>query len=117
MEKNLKEQAKDIGLSDTEYAFFMTLQKEVHEKFPDRTKDKKLEAEIIQCTTELVSMLEEATKIVDFFQKDAEKKEVMKNIRRSLGEFSFCDVSEDKKLISAVTEEFMRLAQVKFGVR
>lgn len=117
MEKNLKDQAKDIGLSETEYAFFMTLQKEVIEKFPDRNKDKKLEAEIIVVTTKLVLMLEEATKIVDFFQKDGEKKEAIKNIRRALSDTNFCDVTEDKNMVEAITSEFMRLAEVKFKNR
>ena len=114
MEKNKLQQAQDVGLTEIEFAFFMTLQKEVLEKFPDRSKDKKLQAEIIRCTGELVKMLEEATKVVDFFNRDSEKREVIKNIRRALGECSFCDVSEDKKLVASVTDEFMRLAEVKF---
>lgn len=112
--KNLKDAAQDIGLSEVEFAFFMTLQKDVLEKFPNKSKDKKLEAEIIGCTTKLVQMLEEASSIVDFFNRDAEKREVMKNIRRTLGDSSFCDVSEDKKMVASVTDEFMRLAEVKF---
>lgn len=114
MEKNLKDEAKNIGLTEVEYAFFMTLRKEVLEKFPNKEKDKKLEAEIISCTSELVKMLEEAIKIVDFFNREAEIREVKKNIRRALSERSFCDVTEDKKMIASVNEEFMRLAQVKF---
>lgn len=114
LEKDLKAEAKNIGLTEVEYAFFMTLQKEVFTKYPGREKDKKLEAEIINCTTQLVKMLEEATKVVDFFNRDSEKKEVMKNIRRALGDYSFCDISEDKQMISSVTEEFMRLAEVRF---
>jgi type I restriction enzyme R subunit len=114
MEKNLKAGAESFGLSEVEFAFFMTLQKEVLEKLPNKINDKKLEAEIIGCTTKLVQMLEVATTMVDFFNRDAEKREVMLNIRRAMDECSFCDVSEDKKMVASVTEEFMRLAEVKF---
>jgi type I restriction enzyme R subunit len=111
---NLKNESKELGLSETEYAFFLTLRREVLEKYPDRIKDVLLLTEIVSCVKKLVITLEDATQVVDFFNREGEKKEVMKNIRRTLGDFSFCDISEDKKLISSVTEEFMRLAEVKF---
>jgi type I restriction enzyme R subunit len=114
MEKNKLQQAQDVGLSEVEFAFFMTLQKEVLEKFPNRANDKKLQAEIITCTTELVKMLDEATRVVDFFNRESEKKEVMLKIRRTLSDCSFCDVTEDKKMVASITDEFMRLAEVKF---
>ncbi len=67
MEKNLKEEAQDLGFSENEYAFFGILQAHILEKFPDRAKDKQLQAELVKATKELVGMMEKEVSIVDFF--------------------------------------------------
>lgn len=114
IQATLEKEAKEVGLSETEYAFFRTLQKEVYLKYPDRKNDKKLEAELIKCTEDLVTILSEAVKIVGFFEKEFEQRSVITKVRHKMDEFSFCDVAEDKNLIKAVTDEFLRLAKVKF---
>jgi type I restriction enzyme, R subunit len=58
---------------------------------------------------QLVSMMDEATEIVDFFQKWDEQRRVRRNIKRAiLEEF------DDLDLVKPVTDRFMELAEVKF---
>ena len=60
---------------------------------------------------QLVAMMGEATKIVDFFapQKGNDRKTVRRNIKRAiLAEF------DDEGIVKPVTDRFMELAEVKF---
>lgn len=114
MEQERQEEAEHYGFTDTEHAFFRILKAEVAEKYPDRTEDKKLEAELVTFTTKIVNTLEEVMKIVDFPKKPPEIKEARKKIRHMLDDTSFCDVTEDKKMITTITNRFMDLAGVKF---
>jgi len=54
-------------------------------------------------------MMDEATNIVDFFQKWNEQKRVRKNIKRVI-----IEEFDQNELIKPVTERFMELAEVKF---
>ena len=58
---------------------------------------------------QLVAMMDEATEIVDFFQKWDEQRRVRRNIKRAiLEEFG------DLDLVKPITDRFMELAEVKF---
>ena len=56
----------------------------------------------------LVSMMDEASKIVDFFKKWDEQKRVKIQIKRAIL------ASFDESMVKPVTERFMELAKVKF---
>ena len=114
MEQEKQAEAEHYGFTDTEHAFFRILKAEVADKYPDRLEDKKLEAELVTFTTKIVTFLEEATSIVDFPKKQLEIRKARKKIRHMLDDTSFCDISEDKKMITTITNRFMDLAGVKF---
>ncbi len=103
IEKNRKQGAKHVGLSETEYAFYNILLVELgDEKKIDESKVK----DVVQS---LVRMLDEATEIVDFFNKWDEQKRVRRDIKRVV-------ISNfDESIVKPVTERFMELAKVKFG--
>ena len=57
----------------------------------------------------LVAMMDEATPIVDFFEKWDERRRVRRDIRRAIiGKF------DDVSLVKPITNRFMELAEVKF---
>jgi type I restriction enzyme R subunit len=72
--------------------------------------DESTHDEVIAVTRLLVEMLDEATVIVDFFNKQDEIKRVQKKIKRTIIETSF----DDAELRKAVMDRFMELAKVKF---
>ena len=55
----------------------------------------------------MVQMIEKASSIVDFFNRE---NEVKRDVRRTLIQSSF----RDRGLIGAITDEFIELARVKF---
>ena len=61
--------------------------------------------EIVQS---LVQMLDEATEIVDFFNKWDEQRRVRRDIKRAI------IAHFDQSLVTPVTDRFMELAEVKF---
>ena len=66
----------------------------------------------IKATTQaLVLMLDEATNIIDFFNKQDEVKGMKKQIRRMV----FDKLSEDKELVNTLQERFMDLAKKHFS--
>jgi type I restriction enzyme R subunit len=72
--------------------------------------DEATHEEVIAVTKDLVTMLDEATHIVDFFKKGDEVKRMKKNIKRRIVEASF----DDPALRTAVMDRFMELARVKY---
>ena len=73
------------------------------------TIDEEMHLKIKSVVQQLVSMMDEATEIVDFFQKWDEQRRVRRNIKRAiLEEF------DDLDLVKPVTDRFMELAEVKF---
>jgi len=71
--------------------------------------DEEMHLKIKSVVQQLVSMMDEATEIVDFFQKWDEQRRVRRNIKRAiLEEF------DDLDLVKPVTDRFMELAEVKF---
>jgi type I restriction enzyme R subunit len=112
IESDRQQQAQDIGLSDTEFAFHNILMAEVS-RLHDEDVDEVTHQRVIAVVKQLVDMMQEATGIVDFFNKWNEVKAMKKRIKRTI-------LSEDfgsKELVEAVSERFMDLAQAKFKVR
>lgn len=111
IEEEHQQAAQDIGLSETEFAFYNILVAEVTRIREDDVLDDVVNDEIKAMTQSLVSMLDEATEIVDFFQKFDEVKRIKKNIRRMIIQSSFDDIG----LRKAVIDRFTELAKRKFG--
>jgi type I restriction enzyme R subunit len=103
IEKERKQGAKEAGLTETEYAFFNILLAELE---GEKTID---EAKVKDVVQSLVHMLDEATQIVDFFNKWDEQKRVRRDIKRII------IANFDESMVKPVSERFMELAKVKFG--
>ncbi|MDN3614248.1 type I restriction endonuclease subunit R [Vibrio gallaecicus] len=103
--------AQDVGLSETEFAFYNILISEVTHASDGDVIDESLHESIKQTTQTLVAMLDEATEIIDFFAKQDEVKRMKKEIKRAVLDQPF----GDKALVSALQERFMDLAKHKFG--
>ncbi|MCL1077277.1 type I restriction endonuclease subunit R [Parashewanella spongiae] len=105
--------AQDVGLSDTEYAFYNILMAEVTSAQGTDVVDAEVFEEIKNTTQILVSAFDEATEIVDFFNKQDEVKRMKKAIKRAIIETSFGEPS----LVKIVQERFMELGKTKFNKR
>ncbi|MCL1078621.1 HsdR family type I site-specific deoxyribonuclease [Parashewanella spongiae] len=105
--------AQDVGLSDTEYAFYNILMAEVTSAQGTDVVDSEVFDEIKKTTQVLVSAFDEATEIVDFFNKQDEVKRMKKTIKRAIIETSFGEPS----LVKIVQERFMELGKTKFNKR
>ncbi|MDB4346443.1 HsdR family type I site-specific deoxyribonuclease [bacterium] len=110
MEEEKSQQDADLGLSEEEGAFYRVLMKEVTEAVGDGAMDDNTHQEVLDLTKELVSAFQEATKIVGFFQRDAEMRTIKRQIKRSILDRSF----GTKELVAEVTDRFMELAKVRF---
>lgn len=110
IESNRQQAAKDLGLSETEFAFHNILLAEVTRIQGDDALSEARHDEIIELTKELVKMLDEATNIVDFFNKQDEIKRVQRDIKRTLVASNF----DEPEIINQVKDRFMDLARVKF---
>lgn len=103
--------AQDVGLSETEFAFYNILMAEVTGASDGDVIDATVHDSIKETTQILVAMLDEATEIIDFFAKQDEIKRMKKEIKRAVLDQPF----GDKALVSVVQERFMDLAKHKFG--
>lgn len=111
-----KKAAQDIGLSETEYAFYNILTAEVSnvaESKGDYVVDDTVMEEVKSTTQTLVNTFDEATEIVDFFNKQDEVKRMKKEIKRAIIDQSFGEPS----LVKVVQERFMELGKTKFNKR
>jgi type I restriction enzyme R subunit len=113
IEAERKQTATDLGLTDTELAFYNILMAEVANHTGDETISEAVHDEIKATSQGLVSMFDEATQIVDFFAKPDEVKRMKKEIKRAILECSYSDA----KLVKVVQDRFMELAQTRFGAR
>ncbi|MCP3670263.1 MAG: hypothetical protein GY814_07495 [Gammaproteobacteria bacterium] len=93
--------------------FTSSLAAEIARITGDESIDEATHDEVIAVTKDLVTMLDEATTIVDFFKKVDEIKNDRKQIKRTLLNASN-DTLHDSGLRNAVMDRFMELAQVKF---
>ena len=108
--------AQDIGLSETEYAFYNILTAEVSnvaESIGDYVVVASVMEEVKITTQTLVNTFDEATEIVDFFNKQDEVKRMKKEIKRAIIDQSFGEPS----LVKVVQERFMELGKTKFNKR
>ena len=110
IEDDRQKAADDLGLSDVEFSFHNILVAEIARATGEDSMDESTHDEVIAVTRLLVEMLDEATVIVDFFNKQDEIKRVQKKIKRTIIETSF----DDAELRKAVMDRFMELAKVKF---
>ena len=111
IEVNHKKAADDIGLSETEYAFYNILMAEVTAIQGSDVVDAATFDEIKSTTQTLVDTFNEATQIVDFFSKLDEVKRMKKEIKRTILDQSFGETS----LVKVVQERFMELGKTKFS--
>ncbi|OBT08061.1 deoxyribonuclease HsdR [Shewanella sp. UCD-FRSSP16_17] len=106
-----KQAADDVGLSETEYAFYGILIAEVTQVSDGDVLDESVHDAIKSTTQTLVAMFDEATEIIDFFSKEDEVKRMKKEIKRAVLEQPF----GDKPLVLILQDRFMELAKTKFG--
>ena len=111
IENDRQKNAADLGLTVTESAFYNILVSELERIAGNDEIDESVHKEVLQVTTRLVEMIDEASQIVDFFDKHDEVKKVQLGIKRELMDCSF----DDSKLRAAVINAFMDLARVKFS--
>ncbi len=109
IESERKEQAEDLGLTETEYAFHGILMAEITKKAGEEAVDEETHEKVKIVVQSLVEMMDEATKIVGFFEKWDEVKSVKKDIKRVV-----IEKFNDSDLVKPVTDRFMELAEVKF---
>lgn len=110
LETEHKQAANDLGLSETEFAFYNILMAEVTRHAGEDTVSEAVHDEIKATSQDLVAMFDEATQIVDFFHKPDEVKRMKKAIKRAILDCSFAD----KALVTVVQDRFMDLAKNKF---
>ncbi|MDC3034732.1 type I restriction endonuclease subunit R [Prochlorococcus sp. AH-716-P05] len=110
LEKEKSQKANDLGLNETEFAFYNILNAEVVKSFGEETFSDEVHERILSLVKKLVNQFEESSKIVGFFLKQDEIKTMQRNIRRAMIEDEF----DDPDLRKIVIERFMELARVKF---
>ena len=108
IEDDHEKQAVDLGLSIKELPFYNILDAEVLKSKAGENLDAETAETLKTLTRSLVSKIEEATRIVGFWEKWNEKKRVKKIIRRAVIEHF------DESLVKAITDRFMELAEGKF---
>ncbi|EGG98230.1 Type I restriction-modification system2C restriction subunit R [gamma proteobacterium IMCC2047] len=111
IESEHKQAADDLGLSETEFAFYNILMAEVTLHAGEDAVSESVHDEIKTTSQDLVGMFDEATQIVDFFNKPDEIKRMKKAVKRAILDCSF----GDKAIVSVVQDRFMELAKTKFA--
>lgn len=111
IETEHKQAADELGLSETEFAFYNILMAEVTQHAGEETISEAVHDEIKATSQDLVGMFDEATQIVDFFSKPDEMKRMKKEIKRAILDCSF----GDKAIVTVVQDRFMDLAKTKFA--
>ena len=110
MERQRSQQASELGLSETEYAFHGVLLAEIAKATGDETTDEHTHEQVLALTRELVQEFEQATRIVGFFDKWDEVKRIERQIKRAILDQPF----GSKALVAAVTQRFMELGKRHF---
>ena len=105
-----KEAASELGLSETEYAFYNILMAELSSDEDVNIVSDSDHTQIKAITQGLVLIFEEATQIVDFFAKPDEIKQLRKAIKRTMIDHHI----NDKATINVVQDRFLELAKTKF---
>jgi len=110
MEQQRSQQASELGLSETEYAFHGVLLAEIAKATGDETTDEQTHEQVLALTRELVQEFEQATRIVGFFDKWEEVKRIERQIKRAILDQPFAS----KALVAAVIQRFMELGKRHF---
>jgi type I restriction enzyme R subunit len=110
IETEHKQAADDLGLTETEFAFYNILMAEVTQHSSDGVITDEVHEEIKATSQSLVKTFNEATQIVDFFAKPDEVKRMKKEIKRAILDCSY----GDKAIVTVVQDRFMELAKTKF---
>ena len=108
IESDRRKQAEDLDLSSTELSFYNILMAELTGGNEEMAMDARTSEKVKEVVRFLVAMLDEATRIVDFFNKWDEQKRVKRDIKRVVIE------NFDESMVKPVTDRFMELAKVKF---
>ena len=106
IETDHQQEAENLGLSLIELSFYNILIAELETAGSLDTEKAQQAKEFVQS---LVQMLDEATQIIDFFNKWDEQKRVKREIKRVV------IANFDETLVKPVTERFMELAEVRFN--
>ena len=107
IETDHQTQADELGLSSTELPFYNIMTTELA-RIGTSSLDEQTTEKVKTVVQALVNMLEEASKIVDFFSKWDQQKRVRKDMKRVVIE------NFDESLVRPITDRFMELARVKF---
>lgn len=111
IEAEREQTAVELGLTDTELAFYHTLMAEVAQQSGEETLPEAVVDEIKTTIQGLVGMFDEATQVVDFFAKPDEVKRMKRDIKRAILACSFSDAA----LVKVIQDRFMELAQTRFS--
>lgn len=109
IEEEREARAEELGLTETEFAFHGILMAEITKGEGVEAIDEEMHLKIKSVVKQLVTMMDEATEIVDFFQKWDEQRRVRRDIKRAI-----IEEFDDLDLVKPVTDRFMELAEVKF---
>ena len=110
MEQERTQQASDLGLSETEFAFHGVLMAEIAKATGDESMDEQTHEQVLDLTRDLVQDFEEATQIIGFFDKWDEVTRIKRQIKRAILDQPF----GSKELVDAVTQRFMDLGKRHF---
>lgn len=109
IEEEREVRAEELGLTETEFAFHGILMAEITKGEGVGEIDEEMHLKIKSVVQKLVTMMDDATEIVDFFKKWDEQRRVRRDIKRAL-----LEEFDDLDLVKPVTDRFMELAEVKF---
>jgi type I restriction enzyme R subunit len=110
MEREKSQENQDLGLSETEGAFYRSLMKAITASTGEDAMDGETHQRVLDLTKDLVGEFQEATQIVGFFDKWDEVARIKRQIKRSILDQPF----GDRDLVDAVTERFMDLGKRHF---
>ena len=108
IETEHQQQAQDLDLTQTQLAFYNILNAELVQAEGKALGEQKTE-QVKSVVQSLTEMLDEATQIVDFFDKWDEQKRIKRNIKREIIEHF------GESAVKPITERFMELARVHFN--
>ena len=104
---------RPLPLTEIESPFYNILLAEITKISGDGVIDEETHDRVISLIQKLIEQFEKDTRIVGFFEKENEKKQMRRTIKRSMIENDF----DDPAFIKIVSERFMDLAKVKFKRR
>ena len=105
-----RDAAKDIGLTETEYAFYNIMMAELTGGDDTTVLDDDQLKAVKETTQKLVMMFDETTQIVDVFNKPDQIKTMKKSIKRAVVDQPFYSA----ELNNALQERFIELAKTKY---